>query len=210
MRKIGIFGGSFDPVHHGHLRTAREITEALGLDLLLFIPSGRPPHRDAPVASAAQRLAMLRAALADEPYFQVDEQEIKRAAPSYTVDTLTALRAGHPADALVLLVGSDAFLGLPTWHRWRELFGLAHVAVVHRPGWKLEPAAELKAEMDQRLAADPRAALGRPAGSVLLVPVMPQDISSTQVREAAAAGRDLTAWVPSPVAKLITDSHCYG
>ena len=210
MRKIGIFGGSFDPVHYGHLRPAREITDALGLDLLLFIPSGLPPHRDAPVAKPEQRLAMLKAALADEPRFRLDERELKRQGPSYTVETLTALRAEHPNDALVLLVGADAFLGFPQWRRWHELFGLAHVAVAHRPGWELSPGGELGKELEQRRTDDARAALGRPAGSVLLQAVTPQDISSTKVREAAAAGRELTALVPPGVARLISDSHCYG
>lgn len=209
MRKIGIFGGSFDPIHYGHLRPAREITDALGLDLLLFIPSGLPPHRDAPVAKPEQRLAMLRAALADEPRFRLDERELRRSGPSYTVDTLMSLRAEYPADTLVLVVGADAFLGFPRWKRWRELFGLAHVAVAHRPGWQLSPGGELGDEMERRRADDVRKALGRPAGSVLLQTVTPQDISSTQVREAAAAGRELAALVPASVARLISDSHCY-
>jgi len=209
MRKIGIFGGSFDPIHHGHLRPARETLAALGLDLLLFVPSGSPPHREAPVASVAQRLAMLRAAIADEPRFQVDERELKRQGPSYTVDTLATLRAEHPGDALVLLLGSDAFLGLPGWRRWHELFRLAHVAVLHRPGWDLKSGGELGEELERRQAADARAALARPAGGILLQAVTPQDISSTKVREAAAAGRDLALLVPPPVAALISDSHCY-
>ncbi len=209
MRKIGIFGGSFDPVHYGHLRPAREITDALALDLLLFIPSGLPPHRDAPLAAPQQRLAMLEAAIADEPRFRLDRRELERRGPSYTVDTLTALRAEHPADALVLVVGADAFLGFPQCRRWHELFGLAHVAVAHRPGWQLAPGGELGKEMEAR-RSDARTAFSRPAGSVLLQAVTPQDISSTRVREAAAAGRDLAALVPPPVAKLIKDSHCYG
>lgn len=209
MRKIGIFGGSFDPIHYGHLRPAREITDALGLDLLLFVPSGHPPHRVAPVASADQRLAMLKAAVAGEPRFQVDERELRREGPSYTVDTLAALRAEHPQDALVLLVGSDAFLGFPSWRRWHELFSLAHVAVLHRPGWDLKSGGELGDELERRQAADARSALAHPAGSILLQAVTPQDISSTRVREAAAAGCDLAALVPLPVAALISDSHCY-
>ncbi len=209
MRKIGIFGGSFDPIHFGHLRPAREITDALGLDLLLFVPSGLPPHRDAPVARPEQRLAMLQAAIAGEPRFQLDQRELKRQGPSYTVDTLTALRAEHPQDALVLVVGADAFLGFPQWRRWHELFGLAHVAVAHRPGWQLVPGGELGKELEGR-QADAHTALSRPAGSVLLQAVTPQDISSTKVRETAAAHRDLAALVPAPVAQLITDSHCYG
>ena len=210
MRNIWIYGGSFDPIHYGHLRPAREITDALGLDLLLFIPSGSPPHREAPVAPVEQRLSMLRVALADEPRFELDERELRRSGPSYTVDTLMALRDEHPGDALVLVVGADAFLGFPQWKRWHELFGLAHVAVAHRPGWQLAPGGELGDEMERRRADDAQKALGSPAGSVLLQAVTPQDISSTKVREAAAAGRELTALVPPPVAQLISDSHCYG
>jgi nicotinate-nucleotide adenylyltransferase len=119
MRKIGIFGGSFDPIHFGHLRPALEILDALSLDSMHFIPSGQPPHRGAPVASAEARLAMLKAAVAGEPRFHVDEREIRRSKPSYTFDTLTELRRERGDDRLVLMLGLDAFLGFTTWHRWK-------------------------------------------------------------------------------------------
>lgn len=205
MRKTGIFGGSFDPVHFGHLRPALEVLESLSLDHMLFIPSGNPPHRGAPVASAEQRLAMLRAALKDEPRFQVDERELKRAAPSYTVDTLTELRREHPQDALVLVVGMDAFLGFPGWHRWREIFGLAHVAVAHRPGWTLQSGGEIAEVLKERRAE----ALEGKAGKVLLQPVTQLEISSTQVRETAARGGDLRYLVPEAVRTYIRESDCY-
>ena len=205
MRKIGIFGGSFDPIHFGHLRPALEILDALSLDSMRFIPSGQPPHRGAPAASAAQRLAMLQAALRDEPRFQVDERELQRAAPSYTVDTLTELRREHPADALVLVVGMDAFLGFPGWHRWREIFALAHVAVAHRPGWTLQTGGEIAELLRERKAE----ALAGTAGRVLLQPVTQFEISSTQVRETLARGGDVRWLVPEPVRAYIQDSHCY-
>ncbi len=207
MRKIGIFGGSFDPVHYGHLRPALEILEALALDTLLFIPTGQPPHRDALVASAAQRLAMLKAAIAGEPRFAVDERELRQAATAYTVDTLTALRREHPDDALYLIVGMDAFLGFPTWQRWRELFALAHVVVAHRPGWVMPDTGELTDEVrGRRIQALPE---GR-AGQVLLQPVTQLEVSATQVRRLAARGADINYLVPPPVRALILDSHCYG
>ncbi len=205
MRKIGIFGGSFDPIHFGHLRPALEILDALSLDSMRFIPSGQPPHRGAPAASAAQRLAMLRAAVRDEPRFQVDEREIKTAAPSYTVDTLTGLRREHPTDALVLVVGMDAFLGFPGWHRWREIFALAHVAVAHRPGWTLQTGGEIAEVLRERKAED----LIGTAGQVLLQPVTQLEISSTQVRETLARGGDVRYLVPESVRAYIQDSHCY-
>lgn len=205
MRKIGIFGGSFDPVHFGHLRPALEVLESLSLDHMLFIPSGNPPHRGAPVASAEQRLAMLRAAVQDEPRFRVDERELKRAAPSYTVDTLAELRREHPQDALVLVVGMDAFLGFPSWHRWREIFGLAHVVVAHRPGWTLQSGGEIAEVLKERRAET----LEGQAGRVLLQPVTQLEISSTQVRETAARGGDLRYLVPEAVRTYIEESDCY-
>lgn len=207
MKKIGIFGGSFDPIHFGHLRPALEILEALSLDRMLFVPSGRPPHRDAPMASAAHRLAMLKAALADEPRFGIDEREIRRDAPSYTVDTLTELRAGHGEDALILVVGLDAFMGFPAWHRWRDIFGLAHVVVAHRPGWRLQTDGEIAEVLRERQVQDSSGLAGT-AGKLLLQPVTQLEISSTQVRAAARQG-EVRYLVPEAVRAYIKNSHCY-
>jgi nicotinate-nucleotide adenylyltransferase len=209
MRKIGIFGGSFDPIHYGHLRPALEILDALSLDVIRFIPAGQSPHRRMPAASAELRLAMVKAAVVGEARFLVDERELQRPAPSYTVDTLSALRHEYPDAALVLLVGMDAFLGFPGWHRWRELFELAHVVVMHRPGWALQTEGALADALHERLAAMPQAALMQTAGCVLLQTVTQLEISSTRVRESAAAGRDIRYLVPEAVRTLILDSNCY-
>jgi nicotinate-nucleotide adenylyltransferase len=209
MRKIGIFGGTFDPVHYGHLRPALEILDALSLDHMLFIPAGQPPHRGTPAASAELRLAMLEAALREEPRFRLDGRELKRPAPSYTVDTLTELRREHPSDALVLVVGMDAFLGFPTWHRWRELFGLAHVVVAHRPGWTANMQGELAEVLRERRAIGPLDLSPATTGKLLLQPVTQLEISATQVRDCAARGADIRYLVPEPVRRLILDSHCY-
>ena len=137
---LGVFGGTFDPIHCGHLELARELRAALGFSAVRFIPAGDPPHRAAPVATAAHRLAMVELAIAGHPDLQVDAREILRPGRSYTVPTLEELRSEEPSRPLALIVGADAFLGLPTWHRWRELFALAHVVVVGRPGVTIEDA----------------------------------------------------------------------
>lgn len=209
MRKIGIFGGSFDPVHFGHLRPALEILEALSLDHMRFIPSGQPPHRDAPVADAVQRLAMLKAAVAAEPRFQVDERELRRDAPSYTYDTLAELKAEHPQDRLVLMLGLDAFLGFTRWHRWQEILELAHLVIAHRPGSSLEIHGEIAMLVQEREVDDARALLAQPAGRLMFQTVTQLEISSSQVREIAAHGGDIRFLVPEPVRALIQDSHCY-
>lgn len=207
MKKIGIFGGAFDPIHYGHLRPALEILEALSLHRLVFIPTGHPPHRAQPLAPAALRLAMVKAAVAEERRFEVDERELKGRDASYTVETLTDLRREHPEDALFLVVGMDAFLGFPGWRRWKELFDLAHVAVAHRPGWTLSPEGPLAEEVQSRRTADPDAT--QLAGKVFMQAVTQLEISSTRVRETAARGGDLRYLVPDAVRALILDSNCY-
>lgn len=212
MRKIGIFGGSFDPVHFGHLRPALEVLEALSLDSMRFIPSGQPPHRGAPQAPAAARLAMLKAAVADEPRFQVDERELKRATPSYTFDTLAELKAEHARDRLVLMLGLDAFLGFTRWHRWKEILDLAHLVVVHRPGSSLDDKSnggETAMLVQEREVDDAEALMAHAAGKIMLLPVTQLEISSSQVREAVARGADVRYLVPEAVRRVIQDSKCY-
>ncbi len=131
---IALLGGTFDPVHYGHLRFADDVRRALGLDEVRLLPARDPPHRAGPAATAADRLAMLRLAVAEFPGLAVEERELRRDGKSYTVLTLEELRHEDPQRPLWLLLGADAFLGLPTWHRWREVFALAHVVVVARPG----------------------------------------------------------------------------
>ena len=209
MRKIGIFGGSFDPIHFGHLRPALEILDALSLDEIRFIPAGQPPHRGAPAATAILRLQMVKAAVATEPRFVVDEREIKRSAPSYTVDTLAELRREFPNDALAVLVGMDAFLGFPGWHQWRKIFDYAHVIVAHRPGWVLQSGGELVEVIRQRHATSAQELWSGSAGRILLQPVTQLEISSTQVRASITAGGDPRYLVPEVVRELIMNSHCF-
>ncbi|WP_329741000.1 nicotinate-nucleotide adenylyltransferase [Dyella sp. A6] len=187
MRPLAILGGTFDPVHIGHLNAAWEAAEVLGADVRLM-PASVPPHRPPPVATAAQRVAMLRAALAGQSRLSLDARELERAGPSYTVDTLAALRAEVGARPLVLLVGEDAFAGLASWHRWQALFELAHVGVLTRPGTALAWPAALHEATQARLVP-PAALADSAAGQVAAVPITPLEISATHVRELLAEGR---------------------
>jgi len=209
MRAIGIFGGTFDPIHYGHLRTAFELLQALGLGELRLVPAGRPPHRAAPLCDADRRLEMLRAAAAGQPGFVVDDRELRRDGPSYTVTTLRELRAEAPARPLCLIVGMDAFLGLPQWHEWRALVELAHLVVAHRPGWSAPregPLGELLAQRRTERVADLHAA---PSGRVHVRAVTQLEISSSAVRELIVAGSDPRYLLPDAVRAIIRDTGCY-
>ncbi|HEX9811211.1 MAG TPA: nicotinate-nucleotide adenylyltransferase [Burkholderiales bacterium] len=206
---IGLLGGTFDPIHYGHLRPAREVYRRLGLAELRLVPAATPPHRDAPAASAAHRLRMVELAAAEFPGFAVDDREIRRGGKSYTVPTLKSLRAEIGATPLCLLVGSDAFAGLPTWHRWEQLFGLAHFVVMERPGAPLERARAFPWAME-RVSQD-AAELGEaPAGRVVFVPVTPLDVSATRLRAAIARGETPSSdELPAAVWKYIDDHRLY-
>jgi len=206
---IGLFGGTFDPIHNGHLRTAFELWQSLRLAQVRFLPTGSPPHRDAPLAPAELRLEMVRAAVVGQPGFAVDDREIRRTGVSYSVDTLTELRREHPQRSLCLLLGMDAFLGMPTWHRWREIFGLAHVVVAPRPGWKAPITGPLGEEMVDRGTGSVRELHGASAGRIHVHAVTQLEIASTDLRALILAGRDLRYLVPEPVRDLILRSGCY-
>ncbi len=189
MRPLAIFGGTFDPVHLGHLSVAWEAAELLDAEVRLM-PASVPPHRPAPIANARQRVAMLRAALQKQSRLSLDTRELERGGPSYTIDTLAELRAEQGDRPLVLLIGADAYAGLPAWHRWRELFEVAHIGVLSRPGVEALPSAGLRAETAARRVEDAAALRLSPAGKVIELAVTPLEISATRIRELLAAGRD--------------------
>jgi nicotinate-nucleotide adenylyltransferase len=206
---LGIFGGTFDPIHFGHLRTAFEILHALQLQSVRFVPAGDPPHRDPPRVDAATRLALVRAAVADQPGFVVDEREVRRGGPSYSVLTLGELRRELPATPLCLIVGMDAFLGLPTWHRWTELLDLAHVVVAPRPGWTAPDTGVLGRLLAERRALKPAELQGSVAGRILLQPVTQLEISSSELRALLASGQDARYLCPDAVCEQIRRRACY-
>ncbi|MBU6246730.1 MAG: nicotinate-nucleotide adenylyltransferase [Xanthomonadaceae bacterium] len=188
MKPLAILGGTFDPVHIGHLCVAWEASELLDAEVRLM-PARVPPHRPLPVATVEQRVAMLRAALTDQDRLGLDLRELERAGPSYTVDTLSELRAEQGDRPLVLLVGADAFAGLTTWHRWERLFELAHLGVFARPGFQSSLPAALEAAVSGRLADTDGNWRNHPAGRVLQLEVTPLEISATRVRHLLASGR---------------------
>lgn len=194
---LGVFGGTFDPIHCAHLELAREVRDALQLCALRFIPAGDPPHRAATVATATQRLAMAELAIEGIHGFEVDRREIDRPGRSYTVLTLESLRAEAPARPLALIVGADAFLGFPAWHRWREIFALGHVVVVARPGRafpsQLPPV--LADEWAQRQVQTAKALHDTVAGAIFVQPITPHDISASAIRTQLARGSEGVAAV---------------
>jgi nicotinate-nucleotide adenylyltransferase len=209
MMPIGIFGGTFDPIHFGHMRTAFEMLQALRLAEVRFIPAGSPPLRDSPLADAALRLAMVRAAIGGQPGFVVDDREVRREGPSYTVLTLGELRREHPDRSLCLIVGMDAFLGLPKWHQWREILQLAHVVVAHRPGWRAPASGPLGELMVDRGTGRINDLHETHAGRIFIHPVTQLEIASTDLRNIIASGRDPRYLMPDAVRDIIRETGCY-
>jgi len=206
---IGIFGGTFDPVHHGHLRVALELYQLLGLEEIRFIPCRQPPHRSMPQGSDAQRLAMLQLALADQPGFVIDQRELWRDGPSYMVDTLASIRAEVADLPVCLIVGADAFAKLAGWHHWTQLIELAHIVVAHRPGNAFLLEDELLA-LYQRCQVDDARELSRaPAGHILRCQVTQLDISSVKIREELASGRSVRYLLPDAVWTYIQQQGLY-
>jgi len=215
---IGVLGGTFDPVHRAHLHLARAARSQLGLARVLWIPAGNPPHRHPPEATSAHRLAMVRLAVADEAGFEVDDAEVLANSPSYTVPTLERLRRNMDAEQpLVLLLGADAFLGLPAWHRWQELFSLAHLAVAARPGAALDANHMNPALADiyrQRRQDSPAALAQKSAGAIVgftIEPVEPPDLSATAIRQGLHDGKAdaVAAMLPPGVLDYIQTHSLY-
>jgi nicotinate-nucleotide adenylyltransferase len=212
---IGILGGTFDPIHYGHLRLAQEVADKLRLAEVRFLPSGTPPHRSSPGAPAADRLAMVQLAVTGNSLLTVDPRETLRAGPGYTVDTLMAIRAETgPAQSLVMMLGADAFLELATWSRWHQLFELAHVAVAYRPGfpvdtWQSRMPQPLAAEYNKRLMRQPLGIHTAPAGGIVVVPIAALDISATLIRDSIRAGANPRYLLPEQIIKYIQDNDLY-
>ncbi|AIL59874.1 nicotinate-nucleotide adenylyltransferase [Pseudomonas sp. 210_17 TE3656] len=205
-RRIGVLGGTFDPVHIGHLRSALEVAEVLALDELRLMPNARPPHRGTPQVSAQDRLEMVRCAVEGVPTLSVDARELARDTPSYTIETLELMRAELAAsDQLFLLLGWDAFCGLPSWHRWEELLQHCHILVLQRPDADVEPPDALRNLLAARSVSDPQALAG-PAGQIAFVWQTPLAVSATQIRQLLASGKSVRFLVPDAVLAYI-DAH---
>ncbi len=206
---LGILGGTFDPVHYGHLRIALELCQALALAEVRFMPCRQPPHRGTPAASARDRCNMLRLALAEQRGFVVDERELRRAGPSYMVDSLSSLRAEAGRRPLCLLLGMDAFNSLDTWHRWERLVELAHLVVVDRPGADCAPSPAVADLLARCRVSDPRPLRQRPAGCILLQTVTRLEISASRIREMVRKGLSPRYLLPEKVLEYIWREGLY-
>jgi len=207
---IGILGGTFDPIHYGHLRTALDVQQALGLEQVRFIPLRDPPHRGQPRLAGGERLALLRAAVRGQPGFVADDRELHREGPSYTLDTLRSLREElGPSTPLCLLLGQDAFLGLPEWHRPREILGLAHLVVMRRPDAPPPQRPELDRLVAGREADDPARLRQAPGGLLRWVRVTQLGISATAIRGMLARGLSPRFLLPDAVLERIWERGLY-
>jgi nicotinate-nucleotide adenylyltransferase len=206
---IGILGGTFDPIHYGHLRTALDVQQALGLDEVRFIPLHQSVHRDQPETPAEIRLRMVRTAIAGEPAFVADDRELQRAGDSYTVDTLVSLRQDFPSQPLCLLLGMDAFNGFADWRQPEEILRLAHLIVMPRPGLA-EPSDDRAREILAAHRCDQVSALREQnAGLIHLQGVTQLEISSTQIRSLVAEDRNPRYLLPEPVLELVQENGLY-
>ena len=214
MAAIGLFGGTFDPIHFGHLRLATELAEAFRLEKVVFIPAGLPYHRgQATHATNDQRLTMVKLATARDARFDVDDRELRRGGNTYTYDTLAEIRkergAGIP---LVFLLGTDAFAKIDAWHRWIELFDLAHFAVAVRAGdeaWASKGPGTIPREIWPRITLNPHDFESAPAGKVMTFAMTPLSISSTAIRAGAAEGASIRYLTPDPVAEFVRSHDLY-
>jgi nicotinate-nucleotide adenylyltransferase len=203
---IGIFGGTFDPIHYGHLRSALEVKEIFGLSNVRLIPSARPPHRKQPAAAMQMRLQMLKIAIENQPGFICDTRELNRKGPSYMVDTLTTLQTDFPAETLLLFIGCDAFNRLTTWHEWKRLFDYAHIVVMTRPGFEIQKLDEF---FVPRQVVNKNALLQTHAGKLLFQPVTQLDISATAIRKMIGEKKSPGYLLPDTVLNYITQHQLY-
>lgn len=212
---IGLLGGTFDPIHYGHLRLAEEMADALGLEQVRFIPAGLPPHRERPASSPEARLEMTQLAIVGNPRFRIEEYEVFKTAPCYMVETLKALReeVGY-VTPLILFLGLDAFTGLESWHEWRRLFDLAHLAVAHRPGhaeagWEQALPAALRQELLARQTGRTELLRHAPAGSIRVQRISQLDISASRLREMIRLGESPRYLMPDSVIDYIHTHQLY-
>ncbi len=207
---IGIFGGTFDPVHRGHIQVALDASEALELDDFRLVPAGDPPHRDGTHAPVANRVDMLRLALRGYTGLQIDTREVDRPGRSYMVDTLESLREAHPDSPLMLVLGQDAANGLDRWHEWQRLPQLAHLVVMTRPGERPMYGGQLGAVLNHRETSEIDRLKAATSGLLLHLEVSPVDISSTEIRRRIAAGDPVVTLLPPGVLSYIEAHGLYG
>lgn len=208
-KAIGILGGTFDPIHMGHLRMALELYETLDLGKVHLIPTYQPTYRKKPMASPEHRLAMVECAVRGEPALVADDREIRRKGPTYTIDTLLEMRETYPNHPLCLLLGIDAFLGLTSWYRWEEILAHCHIVVAHRPHYQLPPSGNISDILKQRMQQEIAYIHQNQAGGILLRPITALEISATDIRKQIALGRNPRYLLPDGVYDYIRQHGIY-
>lgn len=203
MNPIGILGGTFDPVHNGHLRLAIEMREALDLFSVRLIPASMPPLRSVPEMEASYRLRMLEAAIEGEEGLEIDDRELRREGPSYTADTLRSLRKDVGDAPLCLILGMDAFRRFDQWHQWEKLPELAHIAVAHRPGSSTPRSGAVAGLVKKRQVDDPAKLRERDSGYLIVREIPSLDISATRIRARLESGQSIRYLVPDPVNEIL-------
>jgi nicotinate-nucleotide adenylyltransferase len=209
LEPLALFGGTFDPVHYGHLKCADEARQKLNLEYMYLLPAGDPPHRGTPQASTGQRLEMLKLALLEFPGLKLDDRETRRQGPSYMVETLLEFRQENPLRSLVLLIGQDAANLLHTWFQWQQLFSLAHIVILTRPDAHLQYRPEVEESITRRLTSDMSDLQSSVAGKVLQLEVESIDISATLVKELLDQGRSPESMLPATVLDYIEEQCLY-
>ncbi|VAW63837.1 Nicotinate-nucleotide adenylyltransferase, partial [hydrothermal vent metagenome] len=211
---IGVFGGTFDPIHYGHLRPALDVLHQAGLDEVRFIPNRAPPHRDAPFLSDQLRAELVQLAIEDTPGFVLDKRELLRSGPSYMVDTLQSLKSEFPADTLCLIMGMDAFNGFEKWHRWQAIPALCHLIVTTRPGagcatdYNAALAGFASAgDSSAHFSRDARCLQRRSGGQILLQLVTQLDISASSIRQSLLSGQSIQYLLPEVLREKL--EHAY-
>ena len=212
---VGIFGGTFDPIHYGHLRVAEEIVETVGLQKMYFVPAGMPRLRHSPVASSQHRVEIVRLAIQKNPDFVLDEREIYRDGVSYSIDTVREFKQEFGEEVrLCFILGADAFIKLPEWNNWKELFNLCHFIVSTRPGYSLTLikellSKELREECSQRWVSNTESLRKDTSGLIFIASTTMLDISATSIRAHIAAGRSVRHLVPSVTVNYISENKLY-
>jgi len=209
LEPLVFFGGTFDPVHFGHLRCAEEVRQKLNLKKLYLLPAGTPVHRQTPQATAGQRLEMLQLAQLDFPGLSIDDRETRRTGPSYMVDTLHELRAEYPQRSLILVIGQDASNQLHTWFKWEQLFDLAHIVILTRPGSRLEYQELVASRIKCHLSSDLQNLRNSTAGTVLNLDVTALEISSSRIKSLLRRGQAPYSMLPESVLNYINKNHLY-
>ena len=210
LSPVGVFGGTFDPVHYGHLRSALELVEHLSLDHLRLMPCAQPPHGKAPACSAAHRAAMVELAVRDEPRLRCDTRELERPGASYTILSLAELREElGPDRPLCLVMGGDAVRRIDSWHRWRQLLDFAHIVVLARPGWQVPESGALADWLEAHRLQAPASLASRPGGGILVEKLRPLAISSTEIRQMLGRGESPRYLLPEQVLDYIQENQLY-